>query len=216
MQKCAATSTVRTSRVHSRTTPTVRSRIFIAVVHSLAGDRLTFIPLSLPPAGNKDPSWTDRIVWFGREFYEHFVDDFDQFARVRDVPEPSDFVRCSRSSERPGACLGEIPVTPRPALGRRTGRPLLAHQRERQTCDGGLLKGPARFEPAMTLNNSVRNDQIYGGGSPPTPVALHDITPRRDTLRAFAVQPSRPRRYARRRKDSLRPLIYNKPERARS
>jgi hypothetical protein len=63
-----------------------------------------------------------------------------------------------------------------------------------------LLKGPARFE-AMTLNNlGKNNDQIVRLAKEPANLLVvqhcHDILqPVRDTLRAFAVQPSRPRRY---------------------
>ncbi len=84
-----------------------------------------------------------------------------------------------------------------------------------------LLKGPARFQP-MTLNNlGKNNDQIVRLANEPADVLIvqhsHDITqPVRATLRAFAVQPSRPRRYCLiDGRDSLRLLrAYDKVERA--
>jgi hypothetical protein len=63
-----------------------------------------------------------------------------------------------------------------------------------------LLKGPARFEP-MGLNHlGKNNDQIYRLSQEPAGLLVvqhcHDILPPvRATLRAFAVQPSNPRRY---------------------
>jgi hypothetical protein len=63
-----------------------------------------------------------------------------------------------------------------------------------------LLKGPARFEP-MTLRHLGKNsDQIVRLADEPAEVLIvqhcHDITPVvRKTIRAFAVQPSRLRRY---------------------
>lgn len=74
----------------------------------------------------------------------------------------------------------------------------------------------------MTLNSlGKNNDQIVRLASSPAEVLVvqhcHDITPPvRDTLRAFAVQPSRPRRYCLMDgRDSLRLLkAYDKLERA--
>jgi hypothetical protein len=200
---------------------------FIAVVHSLVGDCLILHPLIIgsPWLETTDPSWTDRIVWFGREFYEHYVDDFDQFARVRDVPDPDNSAVMQKISEKAfKTCLAEI-------LGDATtkdwGGEQADHYSSHVSVNGKrvtaafLLKGPARFEP-MTLNNlGKNNDQIVRLASSPADVLVvqhcHDITPPvRDTLRAFAVQPSRPRRYCLiDGRDSLRLLTaYHKLERA--
>jgi hypothetical protein len=84
-----------------------------------------------------------------------------------------------------------------------------------------LLKGPARFR-RMTLNSlGKQNDQIYRLAQEPAEVLVvqhcHDITtPVRATLRAFAVQPCRVRRYCLiDGRDSLRLLnAYGKVARA--
>jgi hypothetical protein len=62
-----------------------------------------------------------------------------------------------------------------------------------------ILKGPSRFQP-MTLNQLCKNnDQIFRLSQQPFEVFFdedcHEIEPAvRETLRAFAVQPGRPRR----------------------
>jgi hypothetical protein len=79
-----------------------------------------------------------------------------------------------------------------------------------------LLKGPAHFAP-MGLNHLGRNnDQIYRLSSEPAEILIvqhsHEILqPVRATIRTFAVQPSRPRRYCLiDGRDSLRLLLaYN-------
>jgi hypothetical protein len=200
---------------------------FIAVVHARAGDRLILHPLVIgsPWLQTTDPAWADRIAWFGRDFYEHFVEDFDQFARVRDVPDPQDLAVMQRVSEKAfKTCLAEI-------LGDATTKDWGGEQADhysshislngKRVTAAFLLKGPARYEP-MTLNNlGKNNDQIVRLATSPADVLVvqhcHDITPPvRDTLRAFAVQPSRPRRYCLvDGRDSLRLLIaYNKLGRA--
>ena len=39
----------------------------------------------------EDPAGRTLVVWYWHEFFEHFIDDVDEFACVRDVPAPSDF-----------------------------------------------------------------------------------------------------------------------------
>jgi hypothetical protein len=63
-----------------------------------------------------------------------------------------------------------------------------------------LLKGPARFEPMRLRHLGKNSDQIVRLSDEPGEVLIvqhcHDITPVvRKTIRAFAVQPSLPRRY---------------------
>jgi hypothetical protein len=200
---------------------------FIAVVHQLKGNTLILHPLVIgsPWLETTDPAWKEKIIWFGREFYEHFVEDVDQFARVRDVPDPSDASIMQHISEKAfKTCLAEI-------LGDAAVKDWGGEQADHYSSHVSLnstrvtaaflLKGPARFEP-MTLNNlGKNNDQIVRLASSPADLLVvqhcHDITPPvRETLRAFAVQPSRPRRYCLiDGRDSLRLLIaYDKLDRA--
>jgi hypothetical protein len=74
------------------------------------------------------------------------------------------------------------------------------HLDGRRVTGAFLLKGPARFSP-MGLNHLGKsNDQIFRLSQEPADVLFlqhsHDVLPAvRATLRAFAVQPSQPRRY---------------------
>jgi hypothetical protein len=74
------------------------------------------------------------------------------------------------------------------------------HLRGRRVTAAFLLKGPARFAPMNLDHLGKRNDQIVRLANEPAQVLFvqhsHDIlSPVRETLRAFAVQPGRNRRY---------------------
>ena len=146
----------------------------------------------------------EPVEWYHHEFFEHFVEDFDEFARVRDTAEPSnpEPMRSIRESAFK-TCLAKIlgDVAPRD-WGGESSDFYSAHirlQGKRKTA-AFLLKGPAHFEP-MGLNHlGKNNDQIVRLAKEPAQVLFvqhcHDILPPvRETLKAFAVQPSRARRY---------------------
>jgi len=144
------------------------------------------------------------IEWYAAQFYEHYVEDFDEFAKVRDVTEPLSPQPMSAVSEAAfKVCLAEIlGDVAQKDWGGETSDYYTSHVRlqGRRVTAAFLLKGPARFEP-MGLNNlGKNNDQIVRLASEPADVLIvqhcHDILPAvRQTLRAFAVQPGRPRRY---------------------
>ena len=140
------------------------------------------------------------------DFYEHFIEDFDEFANVTDIPVPSveETMVMQRICETAfKTCLAEI-LGDKP--GKDWGGEMSDHYtshirlRGRRVSATFLLKGRSRFSP-MTLNHlGKNNDQIYRLAQEPADVLFvqyaHEITPPgRATLRAFAVQPSRPRRY---------------------
>ncbi len=144
------------------------------------------------------------IMWYGDTFYEHIVDDFDEFSRVVTVPTPSSPTRMKVISEHAfKTCLAEL-------LGDDAEKDwggeqcdyysAHVHLKGRRVTAAFVLKGPADFRP-MALNHlGKNNDQIVRLSHAPADVLFvqhaHDITaPVRETLRAFAVQPSRPRRY---------------------
>lgn len=137
-------------------------------------------------------------------FFEHFVEDFDEFAKVRDAEEPPSPEPMRHVSEAAfKQCLAEL-------LGDQTSKDwggetsdyYSAHVRlnGRRHTAAFLLKGPAKFGP-MGLNHlGKNNNQIVRLASEPADVLVvqhcHDIgSDVRATLRAFAVQPGRPRRY---------------------
>jgi hypothetical protein len=221
-----------TSRISS---DTLRGRLrqggpqsFVAIVHLEGPTRLRLEPLVIgaPWLEIDDPAWTHRITWWGYDFFEHFVEDFDEFSEVKNEGEPNSFEEMASISENAfKTCLAEIlgDTVVKDWGGERSDH-FSAHLRLRgqRVTAAFLLKGPARFAP-MTLNSlGKNNDQIFRLSSEPAELLVvqhcHDITPPvRATLRAFAVQPSRPRRYCLiDGRDSLRLLrAYGKVEHAK-
>jgi hypothetical protein len=143
-------------------------------------------------------------MWWGTEFFENFVEDIDEFEKVSAVPIPPSPDPMKLISERAfKTCLAEI-------LGDSTSNDwggetsdffaAHLHLKGHRFAAAFLLKGPARFGP-MGLNHlGKNNDQIVRLSHEPADMLIvqhcHEIlAPVRATLRAFAVQPSRPRRY---------------------
>ena len=178
----------------------------IAQFHSKEKDRIIFEPLIIGfpwlQAGDAFPDFD--IMWFGANFYENYVEDFDEFQQVLSVPTPKSPVPMERISESAfKMCLAEIlGDSPQKDWGGETSDYYTAHihLNGRRHKAAFLLKGPASFRP-MTLNHlGKNNDQIVRLAREPAEILVvqhsHDIsTPVRDTLRAFAVQPSNARRY---------------------
>jgi hypothetical protein len=180
----------------------------IAAMPTLRDGVLSFRPLVIgsPWLETDDPEWTDQIVWWGHEYFENFVGDFDEFSKVNNEPMPSQeqaliMKRITESAFK--TCIAEILGDyPKPDWGGETSDHYSAHLHlcGRPTTGAFLLKGPARFAP-MTLNHlGKNNDQIYRLAQEPAEVLFvqhcHEVLPPvRATLRAFAVQPSRPRRF---------------------
>jgi len=178
----------------------------IATLQSVDAETAVFQPCIIgSPWLNRPEDQPDlAIEWYGHEFYEQFIEDFDEFSRVVEVPEPPDCEPMRNVSEAAfKKCLASIlGDTPPVDWGGEQSDFFTAHlhlQGKRVT-GGFLLKGPARFAP-MGLNQlGKNNDQIYRLAQEPADVLFvqhcHDILPVvRATLRAFAVQPSCPRRY---------------------
>ena len=178
----------------------------IAIYNRKEGNCLFFRPLVIgsPWLRSEDPAWSDQVMWWNQDFYEHFVEDFDEFAAVRETPKPESIEQMRIVPERGfKLCLAMI-------LGDRTTNDWGGEQSDhftsnvhiagRRTTAAFLLKGPAKFAP-MGLNHlGKNNDQVYRLSQEPAEILVvqhsHDITPPvRATLRAFAVQPGRARRY---------------------
>lgn len=178
----------------------------VALFNRMEGDCLVFRPLVIgaPWLRSDDPAWADQVMWWNRDFFEHFIEDFDEFSKVRATPKPESIEPMRRVSEKAfKSCLAEI-------LGDRAVTDWGGEQSDhftahihlngRRTTGAFLLKGPAKFSP-MTLNHlGKNNDQIYRLAQEPAEVLFvqhsHDIgSAVRATLRAFAVQPGNARRY---------------------
>jgi hypothetical protein len=167
---------------------------------------LIFHPLIMgfPLLQADDPDLDSQVMWWSQDFYENFIEDFNEFARVQDVPTPQDPSPMKLISERAfKLCLASILGDVVEADWGGEGSDFYSshiHLQGRRHTAAFLLKGPARFTP-MGLNHlGKNNDQIVRLANEPAQVLFvqhsHDILqPVRATLRAFAVQPSRPRRY---------------------
>lgn len=199
-----------TERVHS---DTLRSRIAegntpIAVIgeHRWIKDktiRYEAIVMGSPWVETRENVGFDPI-WYSYDFFENYVEDFDEFAKVASIPTPKDSKAMRSISELAfKTCIARL-------IGGTTEADWGGEQSDfysshlhlggRRVKGAFLFKGPARFSP-MTLNNlGKNNDQIVRLSHEPADILVvqhcHDIRPAvRKTLRAFAVQPSRPRRY---------------------
>jgi hypothetical protein len=178
----------------------------IAELHAVDEDRIVFRPLVMGSPwlykGSTEPDFD--IAWWGLEFFENFIEDFDEFSKVIDYPvpkspEPMKYVSEKAFKHCIAKILGDVET---PDWGGETSDYFTSHLhlRGRRVTAAFLLKGPSRFSP-MTLNHlGKRNDQIVRLAREPAQVLIvqhsHDILPPvRDTLRAFAVQPGRNRRY---------------------
>lgn len=144
------------------------------------------------------------IEWYGSEFYQQFVEDFDEFAKVTAAEEPVSPGAMQEISEAAvKACFAEILGDQAPNdWGGETSDYFTTHLRlnGRRVTAAFVFKGPARFEPMDLTQLGKKGDQLVRLANEPADVLIvqhcHDILPVvRTTLRAFAVQPSRPRRY---------------------
>jgi hypothetical protein len=160
-----------------------------------------FPVLRLPE--NKDAEgWP---MFFRHEFYEHFVEDFDEFSKVSNEPIPKDCDPMRLVSERAfklsvASILGG--TVPDDWGGESSDfYTSQLHINGKRMPGAFLFKGPANFRP-MGLNHlGKNNDQLVRLSNEPAKVLIvqhsHEILPPvRATLRALAVQPGNPRRYA--------------------
>jgi len=201
----------------------------VAELHSFRDNKLIFYPLLMGApwlSAKTEPEPFGSPEWESWAFFEQFVEDIDEFAKVRGVDAPSDFEVMKDITEAAfKQCLGEILSDPvRKDWGGETSDHFTSrvHRDGRRTTTAFLLKGPgSRFAP-MGLNHlGKNNDQIYRLAQEPAELLVvqhcHEILPPvRATLRAFAVQPGSPRRYCLiDGRDSLRLLtVYDKLDRA--
>jgi hypothetical protein len=192
---------------------TLRSRLHDGSIISLiceqtggTADRIIFEPIVMgfPWLVEKGETPDFDIMWHGYDFYEHYIEDFDEFSKVATVPAPATPDRMREITEAAfKTCLAKL-------LGDSADKDwggeqsdyysAHLHLKGRRLTAAFVLKGPANFRP-MGLNHlGKNNDQIVRLSHAPADILFvqhsHDITaPVRETLRAFAVQPSRPRRY---------------------
>jgi hypothetical protein len=178
----------------------------VAELYSVTPEVLVFHPILMgfPWLRTSDPKWQDRIMWWNKDFFENFIEDFDEFSKVLDHEKPADISLMKDISERSfKRALGQILGDPTSKdWGGETSDHFTSHLhlKGRRLNAAFLLKGPAHFAP-MGLNHlGKNNDQIVRLAHEPADVLViqhcHEILPAvRSTLRAFAVQPNSARRY---------------------
>jgi hypothetical protein len=178
----------------------------VAELLQFDGRLAIFAPLVMgaPWLREKDETPTFDIMWYGYDFFEDFVEDFDEFTRVKDIPVPSDVEPMRYVSENAfKQCLAQIlGDAVQNDWGGETADFYTAHihLKGKPKTAAFLLKGPARFAPMSLSHLGKNNDQIVRLAKEPAQVLFvqhcHDVTPPvRETLRAFAVQPGNPRRF---------------------
>ncbi len=201
--------------VSNVTSDTLRSQLYsgnaVSIIGEFAGVQsdgvVVFHPLVMggPLVFSDDDSLNAGVMWWSTEFFENVVEDFDEFSQVRNLLKPKTFDEMKVISERAfKTALAEIIGGSAPKdWGGETSDFFSSHLNigGRRVSGAFLLKGPgSRFAP-MSLNHLGKgNDQICRLANEPADVLFvqhcHEIQPAvRSTLRAFAVQPSRPRRY---------------------
>lgn len=143
--------------------------------------------------------------WFSYDYYEIFIDDIEEFKKVKSIGPSHDFSimkKVSEDSFKWAICkiLGEDAAKDWGGESEDHYSPRL-HLGGQRVHASLLLKGPGNGFRPMTLNNlGKNNDQIVRLSRTPSDLLIvqhcHDIIPEvRETLRALTVQPGRPRRY---------------------
>ncbi|NET27681.1 hypothetical protein [Okeania sp. SIO1I7] len=146
-----------------------------------------------------EPSWT-----LYSDFYNLYIEDFDEFSKVKEQDMPEDFKEMKQIKESLfKAALGKIlsESTPKDWGGETSDFTTShLHYQGKRLRAAFLLKGPAKFTP-MTIKHLGKNgDQIIRLAKEPVDILIvqhcHDITSSViEMLKIFATQPSNPRYY---------------------
>lgn len=192
---------------------TLRGRLHSGALISIVGllykeedNRIIFDPLLMgfPWLETDVPEWEHAAMWSSTEFFQNYLEDFDEFAKVADFPLPEDFSAMQQVPEagfkRALARLLTDETTKDWGGEASDHFTTHLHLAGRRVNGAFLLKGPASFRP-MTIRHLGKNgDQIARLSDEPADVLFvqhcHEITPAvLKMLRAFAAQPGQPRRY---------------------
>ncbi|MFG0256561.1 MAG: hypothetical protein ACF8GE_01530 [Phycisphaerales bacterium JB043] len=182
----------------------------IGQVRSVSDDALIIHPLIMgaPTFDHwRNSGIPHSLAWYGFDLYQIFPEDIDQFSRIKTIDRES----CNDWEETMKE-LSENFVKEQLAtiLGDETSRDWGGEQADHYSTSisiGGrrvsaafLLKGPSKFREMTLEICGKRADQIVRLSKTNADLLIvqhsHDVgIAVRDTLRAFAVQPSNPRRY---------------------
>ena len=183
---------------------------FVGIIEEIADDKIFIAPLVLGapwlhpgPTGRPDFD----MMFTHYEFFENFVEDIDEFSAVREI--------CRNEASEEWKSLETIPESEiKRALCSILGDPPMkdwggetsdhfttsVHLSGRRVSAAFLLKGPSRFSEMKASHLGKNGDQIVRLASEPAGLLIlqhsHLVSPAvRATLRAFALNPSAPRRY---------------------
>jgi hypothetical protein len=176
----------------------------VAQFYAKNDNTLIFHPLLIGYPYLADVETGDLLWKKYTDFYQLYLEDFEEFEIVKQYPLPSSnekmqFIKESVFKQ----CLGKILAESTPKdWGGESSDFFTSHLhiRERRLSATFLLKGPAKYSP-MTLRHLGKNgDQIVRLSKEPANVLViqhcHDILPVvLETLKVFATQPSNPRHY---------------------
>lgn len=180
---------------------------FIARLDRVEGTTVYFAPLIIgQPWLNPPPEGVPfETMFLHYDFYEHYVEDIDEFSNVGTVPDDINWSTMREISEAAfKACLCQIlGDPPRKDWGGETSDHFTTHLhlQGRRLTAAFLLKGPGGGFSRMEMTHLGKSgDQIYRLSLEPAEMLVvqhcHEIgSAVRATLRVFAVQPSRSRRY---------------------
>ena len=175
----------------------------ISYLERIEGGILVLAPFVIggPWLRTSDPTLDEKLMWHRFDFFQRFIEDVDQFSKVRTVPRtPTDWIEpMSKISEEAvkrsiAQILGDRPR-------KDWGGEMSDHYTTslqlygRRITAAFVFKGPARFAP-MTANHLGKNgDQIYRLSCEPADLLVlqhcHEVTaPVIAQLRAFTVKPA--------------------------
>lgn len=176
----------------------------VAEFSSVDGHKLIFSPLIIGFPYMSDKK-TGELAW--EKYSDHYnlhIEDFDEFSKIKDTAMPSSFddmknIKENVFKEALGKILSES--TPKD-WGGETSDFVTSHLhiKGERVSAAFLLKGPAKFNPMTVKHLGKNGDQIVRLAQEPVDVLFvqhcHDITSSvKETLKAFATQPSNPRYY---------------------
>ena len=178
----------------------------VAVSSHGSGNRVVWEPvlMGFPVLEFNDEDLELKGMFLRYEYGENFIEDFEEFARVREVPRPRRVEPMRTIRERAfKVCLAELlGCEVSGDWGGETSDLYTAHLHlsDRRYTGAFVLKGRAAFEPMKIKHLGVNADQLVRLADEPAEILVvqhcHEITPAvRKMLRALAVQPSNPRRY---------------------
>jgi hypothetical protein len=151
-----------------------------------------------------DPDSGDLQWNLYTDYYRVYAEQFDEFSLASRAPVPATFDEMRRIPELiVKQALGRLlrEATPNDWGGESSDFVTShLHIAGRRVSAAFLLKGPAKFRPMSLSHLGKNSDQIVRLSHEPVDVLIvqhcHEILPQVvETLKVFATQPSRPRRY---------------------